>query len=106
MAVTELTLVALAAVATMLSVGLLTSMDEPTRVILGFAGSICWGLVALSSFDVLVPATGSPPSQITVTPFVYLGFGFAIIVGVLSLLQLMRAVGSETGATEGSGLIE
>lgn len=106
MAVTELTLLATMALAVLLSLGLLVNMDAQTRVIMGFLASIVWGLTALSAFDVIVPATGETPEQVTITPLVYLGFGMGIIVGVFSLFALLRVVGRETGATEADGLID
>ncbi len=106
MAVTEATLISLGVLATLLSAGLLMSMDSETRIILGFSGAITWGLVGLSAFDVLIPATGETPEQITVTPLVYIGFGFAIIVFIMTLLQLFAKIGEKSGATEGDGLME
>lgn len=106
MAVTELTLISLGVLATLFSAGLLLNMDPETRVILGMVGALTWGLFGLSAFDVIIPATGETPEQIAVTPFIYIGFGLAMIVFVFAFLQLFALIGDKAGATEGDSLME
>ncbi len=57
----------------------------------------------MSAFDVIIDdaATVSEP----ISPLAYMGLAFGAVIGLLSLYRLIRAIGSETGATEAEGVI-
>lgn len=101
MALTELTLVFLGSLATVLSgAGLFGPFtDDATNVIMSFAGALLWGAFSISSNDVVVHAGADGLVSEPMLPLVYLGLGFSIIVGLFTMLQLLRVVQDETEST-------
>lgn len=108
MAVTQLTLVLLSAMALFATVGMFVDFDDATTVLVSFAAAILWGTTGLSSYDVIMPdpstATESYMSA-PVEPLVYLGFGFAMITALFAIYELVRALGSEAKATRKEDMI-
>jgi len=104
MAMTELTLIWLGSIATLATIGMFVDFgDEATGVLISFSASILWGWFGMSAFDVIIDdaATVSEP----ISPLAYMGLAFGAVIGLLSLYRLIRAIGSETGATEAEGVI-
>lgn len=101
MAMTQLALIFMAGLATLLSgAGLLGPFpDEETKVVMSFAGAIVWGGVGISSFDVIVFSSAYASQSEPIYPLVYLGFGLAVIVALFSFLKLLKLVQGEVEST-------
>lgn len=103
MAVTQSVLLAIGVLAAALSyLGLFKPFqgsDNWTRVLLLFTAAMLWGGFGLSSFDV-VRITSCCEVHVTILPLVYLGFGFAFVIGLFAIYELFRALGA--GAREAS----
>lgn len=96
MAVTELTLVFIATLATLATVGMfLNFADRWTELLVTFAASLLWGVVGMSSFDVIVRDTSFATASEPIEPLVYLGFGFAGIIAIYGLHDLLVGVRDE-----------
>lgn len=95
---TELVLVFLATLAVVTSTaGLFVNFDDHwTGVLVIFLGAVLWGVVAISSYSVIVP-DGSGASQ-PIMPMAVLGFGMSALVGLYGLYELLT--GASTEASE------
>lgn len=103
MAMTELVLVFLAALATLATIGLFKDFgDEATRAVVGFAGALIWLIVGISSFDVIVTDSGE---SAPIMPLVFLGLGLGAVVALFSLNVLRHAVQTEVEETDASSLL-
>lgn len=101
MAMTELTLVFIGALAAVLSgTGLFARFqDDATNVVLSFAGAITWGAFGISSFDVIVHSSAYATQSEPILPLAYLGIAFSVIVGLFAVYQLLKLVQGEAEAT-------
>jgi len=97
MAATQLSVMFLAVLASLLGVGLvLTGLDRATRVLFGAISAVLWGGVSISSFSVYAEAwTGTQ----ALTLYVYLGLAMAALTFVVMLYQVALLVGDSTDAT-------
>lgn len=98
MAMTQLALLFMGALATLATVGMFVNLDDASRILVSFSGAILWAFFGMSAFDVYVDeaATKSEP----ITPLAYLGIGFAVIVGLFAFYTLIDVVRAETEATD------
>lgn len=107
MAMTELALLFIGALATLATVGMFMDFrDLWTPVIVSFAAAMLWGLFGMSSFDVIVRDTSFAEASEPILPLVWLGFGFAFATGMFWLWQLKNALAGEVGAEDAPGVLD
>jgi len=93
MAMTQIGLVILAALATLMSVALFVNFtDRMTRVVLLLGASLLWGIMGLSAFDVRMPSTTQADlyTNEPILPLAYTGIGLAMAVFVYTLWYLVE----------------
>jgi len=96
MAVTELTLVFMATLALLATIGMfLNFADRWTELVVTLTASILWGVVGLSSFDVIVRNTSFATASEPILPMVYIGFSLAGMIAIYALADLVTGVAAE-----------
>lgn len=106
MAISELILVSMMALATIATIGIFLEYgDAATRIVVGFAASILWGLIGFASYEVIIPTSTTAAEPATVYPTVYVGFGFAAVTALFAIYSLVASVGEEAKATEAQDMI-
>lgn len=88
MAVTELVLVWLGSMAVLANAAMFLRLDRTTNMIIPFVAAFLWGVVAISSFDVIV--TDSDPLQsVSMTPVVYLSIAFSMTSALFGVYEFI-----------------
>jgi hypothetical protein len=101
MAMTQLALMFMGALATLGTIGLfLNFQDDMTRGLVGFAGSVVWFLFGISSFDVIVVDSYAATKSEPIMPLVFVGFGFGAVVALFSLKAIFDGIGDEASTVE------
>lgn len=101
MAMTQLVLVfmaSLATAATALSGWMAINsrrVDKLTRVPVTFGAAILWGIVGMSSFDVVVTSHVNPPVSEPIPSLAYVGIGLAMLVGLYAVYDLIVGISAE-----------
>lgn len=98
MAMTQLAVLWMLSIAVILSLGLVRDFeDAATSLLLGFTSAIFWGVGGLSAYSVHAQAwSGSRAME----PLAILSIGVAVLVGLLTMYELVVTVRKTTGATE------
>lgn len=97
MAMTQLSVLFLLALAALASIGLFGPLPPATRVLLGMLGSVLWAVGGLSAFSVFAEAwTGSRSME----PLAIVAIGMAALTLLLSLYQLASIIKTNAGTTE------
>lgn len=101
MAMTQSALIFIGALATLSTLGLFINLgDRWTNILVEFTASILWGLFGLSSWDVIVIDSFAVHHSEPILPLVYLGFGFAFILALYALYDLVVGAGQQAKETE------
>jgi hypothetical protein len=108
MASTPLTIFFIGLVALLATIGMFVDFgEENTRVLMAFAAATVWGLLGVSSFDVVVySGVEYPTASEPILPLAYMGIALALVCAVFGFYFLAQAIGDSTGATEAGGLID
>lgn len=66
-----------------------SKIERWTRVLITFVGSLCWAIVGMGSFDVVVGVTdsGTVVSE-PIVPLAYLGIAISIVVGLFVIYDI------------------
>jgi hypothetical protein len=100
MAMTQLTLLLLAALATLATVGMLLDLDRDTQMIIPFLAAILWAFEGLAAWDVIVSTEVVNGDIVTVSepilPLVYLGIGMAMATASYGIWYLMEGVAKQS----------
>lgn len=88
MAVPEHTLLFMAALASVVSVGPFLNTDRITQAVAAFLAFVVWGVVGQSSFDVIVGESASETAAIM--EMVALGHIFALVLGLVFLVRILQ----------------
>lgn len=101
MAVTETTILILSALATLSTIGMfLNFADRWTELLVTFTAAVLWGVLGWSSFDVIVRDTSFATASEPITPLVYVGFGFAAVIFLYGITDLLTGVKAEVRDTD------
>lgn len=107
MAMTQMGLFILGALATLSSVGMLREIsDALTNLVIALASAVVWALFAYGALDVIVRDSYAATASEPMYPLVYVGVAFAGISLLVVLDRFATVLSGSAGATTQEGLIE
>lgn len=74
-------------------------VDRWTRAVVTLGGAILWGIVGISSFDVVVTSHVNPPVSEPILPMAYVGIALSMLIGLYGLYDLLVGIGEEARNT-------
>lgn len=105
MAMTQLALLFLGALAGVTSIGLFMRTDAPTKVVLSFTAAVLWGVFGMSAFDVIIVSESHVVRSEPILPLAYLGLGLAFAATGFAIMQLIGML-NESRSSDVSEMIE
>jgi phosphate/sulfate permease len=105
MAVTQLALLFIGALAFVATLGLFYRFgDRWTGILVEGLAAVLWGLLGLSAMDVIVRQSSFASASEPIWPLVFLGIGMALGVGLYAVYDIVEGVGRTANETDLEGM--